>query len=166
MVTVDRLKELLSYDSAAGTFTWRVSRGGRVRVGSIAGKLNKEGYRVIGVDKRHYFAHRLAWLYMYGKFPEGDVDHIDHNRLNNSIANLRVVTRSENQQNRTKQKNNKSGFKGVKWSTCKSKWHAQIAVNGVKKHLGYFESPTSAYAAYQTAAASMHTHNPCGTPST
>lgn len=87
MLTVERLRELLDYDPETGVFRWKEPRR-KCRVGEVAGSLRKDGYVKIQVDGRFYQAHRLAWLCVYGVWPSA-IDHIDGNRANNAIANLR-----------------------------------------------------------------------------
>ena len=100
MITQTRLKELLNYDPISGIFTWKTSRGGR-KPGSIAGtKCIHKGYITIQIDGTLYRAHRLAFLYMIGRLPEDQVDHIDRCKDNNAWSNLRECTQAENQLNK------------------------------------------------------------------
>lgn len=139
MITQERLKERLDYNPDTGIFNWKVPIRGIV-FGSEAGSLNDQGYLIISVDGRRYRAQRLAWLYMYGNHPIGIIDHIDRNRLNNSIHNLRDIPKSENQKNLSKHKNNSSGYNGVRWYNALNEWHVQIQVDKKKIHIGYFEN--------------------------
>ncbi len=112
-VTAERVRELLHYDPETGIFTHKVSRGG-VSAGDIAGCLDSLGYVRISLGRgASRFAHRLAWLLVYGKWPDGDIDHIDQAKANNRIANLRDVSRSANNQNRDKPQRNNM-FVGIK----------------------------------------------------
>ena len=160
VISAERLRELLDYDEETGVFTWRTNRG-NVRAGSVAGTAHCRGYRQICLDGSIYLEHRMAWLHVYGEHPQGALDHRDRCRTNNRIANLRMVTGSENQQNRAIPRNNTSGFKGVCWDKSRGKWLACIAVNSRLKNLGRFTTPEAAFAAYQIAASELHTHNPC-----
>lgn len=158
-LTAERVRELLHYDPETGVFTWRVSGRGPAKVGSIAGTIHtSKGYRNIWVGG-NYKAHRLAWLYVHGVWPEGQIDHINHIKDDNRIANLREVTNGQNMQNRPHQRNSPSGFKGVLGRTRSGRWPAKIAANGKQYWLGMFDSPEQAYAAYCEAAARLHTHN-------
>lgn len=95
-----RLLELLSYDLQTGVFTARVGRSWRVRTGSVVGGTSHQsGYRLIRIDYESYLAHRLAWFYVHGEWPSGEVDHIDGDTDNNAIRNLRVVTHQQNRWN-------------------------------------------------------------------
>jgi hypothetical protein len=160
ILTADRLRELVDYNKDTGVFTWRLSRK-RARLGAKAGYTRGDGYVFIRIDKRLYRAHRLAWLWVYGEFPAIEVDHINRNPSDNSLANLREVNSSQNKQNTSIRRDNRSGYKGVYRHSQTGRWVAQIAINGAAKHLGCFASPEDASAAYNNAASNLHTHNPC-----
>lgn len=161
-LTQGRLKELLLYDPETGVLTWLVDvMTGRdykqfaVRRGDIAGYTNARKYVAVKVEGNLYLAHRLAWLYVTGVWPELDIDHRDNNRTNNRWSNLREVNRSTNLENQTKpHRDSKSGFLGV--SRCGSKWQARVWVRGVRRNLGYFGTPEEAHQAYLTAKRVMH----------
>tara|TARA_R110002020_G_scaffold474464_2_gene705997 strand:- start:197 stop:709 length:513 start_codon:yes stop_codon:yes gene_type:complete len=138
-ITEKRLKEVISYCPDSGVFHWVVSNSPRVSVGDVAGGYQNKGYRTITIDGKAYLAHRLAFLYMTGVFPESHTDHINGVRDDNRFENLRSVTQAENNKNRRKNKDNKSGFTGVSWDKASSKWKAQIRYSGQKIHLGYFD---------------------------
>ena len=154
-LTVERLRELLDYDPISGKLVWRVSRGGTA-AGSVAGTLDADsGYIKVYVDGRNCWGHRLAWLHYHGvEAPR--LDHRNMNRADNSIANLREATNSQNMFNCGKRSHNKSGYKGVSWSASTGKWWAQIKVNGVHHNLGYHDDPAVAHAAYVEAAKRLH----------
>ncbi len=141
--------ERLSYDPSTGIFRWKTNGGSRARAGEQAGSVNKDGYRVIRLGKRDFYAHRLAWLTVHGEMP-ALIDHIDAARDNNSITNLRIASKSSNGANRGAQANNTSGFKGVKKRY--HRWIAQMHVNGRNKYLGSFSSKEEAAKAYRMAA--------------
>jgi hypothetical protein len=154
-LTAQRLRELLHYDHGTGVFTRRVSRGPS-RVGCIAGSKNR-GYLQIKVDGKIVLSHRLAWLAVYGEFPAGEIDHIDGDRSNNAIANLRVVTRSINMQNlHGPRRDNNSGFLGVSWDGLKKKWLATIQLDGKQHFLGRFDIAKDAHCVYLEAKRRMH----------
>ena len=147
MLSQSELKAELSYDPKSGVFTRNKAGGGR-KAGARAGGLGTDGYTTISVLGRRYRAARLAWLYMTGEHPSGDVDHINRKPTDDRWANLRLATRSQNCAN-TK---SHSGLKGVSWVTAKQRWKAQIKVSGKNKHIGYFDCPIEANEAYKDAA--------------
>jgi len=157
-LTATRLLELLHYDPETGIFTWRVSRQGTGGIGSVAGEKNQRGYWRIGVDHGRYMGNVLAWLYMTGHWPENDVDHRNNIRHDNRWDNLRHVSRGVNNQNlRGPRRGNKSGFLGV--SPNRNRWSASIVVDGVKTHLGTFDTPEIAHEVYVQAKRRMHIGN-------
>lgn len=147
MTELKRVKELLDYNAETGLFIWKVSTGS-VKKGQEAGWVTWNNYRKISVDGLHYAAHRLAWFYTYGEWPEKDLDHIDGNRLNNSLYNLREASRSENLMNRDKMPRNTSGYKGVSLHRETGKWDARITAYGKQYYLGIFPTKIDAYNAY------------------
>ena len=151
-LTIDRLRELLDYDPATGVFTWAMSRR-KCRKGDVAGCMARNGYTVIRVDDRLHLAHRLAWFHTHGRWPAEQLDHIDRNRANNALSNLREVTNAQNAHNQNPRKN-KSGFSGVRKEN--SKWVAEIKVNYKTIRLGLFSTPEEAHAAYLAAKQRMH----------
>ena len=155
MLTQERLKELLDYDPVVGIFIWKIARC-NIRAGSIAG-WNSKGYTTIQVERKNYFAHRLAWLYVYGVWPTNDIDHRDHNKGNNKISNLRDVTATINGQNQiTANIGNLSGFLGVTYDKQHCKYRAQIKVGGKQKYLGLFLTAENAHSAYLSAKRAFH----------
>jgi hypothetical protein len=156
ILTQERLKDVLNYDPETGVFVWIKQASSNALIGSVAGTPHSEGYCHIQIDGAKILAHRLAWLYMTGAFPPNDIDHIDRNPANNRFANLRAVTKSENQHNRKKNRTNTSGFKGVYYQKSRGKWKANIGLNGVIKHLGTFFTPEEASAAYLAAQRIYH----------
>lgn len=138
-LTQERLKELLHYDPDTGVFTWLNPTRKNMGIGDIAGTVGTWGYRSIGVDKVTYYAHRLVWLYVYGYFPEHDVDHIDRIRDHNQVKNLREATRQCNLRNTMLCGNNTSGVTGVSYNKHASKWIASIKVNYKYSYLGVYQ---------------------------
>lgn len=156
-LTRERLKELLSYEPDTGHLRWRVRRnsfGGKISPGSIAG-TPKDGYLQIGIDGRHYRAHRLIWLMMTGAMPSAgtEIDHRNGDRADNRWRNLRLVDRSKNNMNAGLRGNNKSGVTGVSRRADTGKWHARITVEGRIILLGNFIEKSAAIAARQSAEA-------------
>lgn len=158
VLTQEGLKKHLRYNPETGEFTRLdfVNKRGQRRKGWAAGSLNQNGYSHINLHGICYKAHRLAWLYMTGKWPSDCIDHIDLNRANNTWNNLREANRIQNGQNAKRHSNNKSGYKGVSWCKRRKAWHAQIKINGVKTFIGYFDEPRLAGAAYAAKAAAHH----------
>jgi hypothetical protein len=150
-----RVRESLTYDPRTGVLRWRVDRTCTARAGTRAGCSHSRGYLTIRVDGHRYYAHRLAWLLALGEWPAGEIDHIDGDTGNNRLANLRVVTRSQNNLNHNLHRNNTSGVSGVYWYAARSKWRAIIKIRGKKKHLGLFASRDEAEAARRTAAVAL-----------
>ena len=138
MITQKTLKKLFKYNPKTGLFiTLTTSPHGFS--GVVAGCKNKLGYITISIKGRSYKAHRLAWLYMEGYYPEPDIDHIDGNPSNNKFANLRMVSKSCNLQNSKLSKRNITGFKGVHpgWNGY---WRARGTANGEKYDLGTYKN--------------------------
>jgi hypothetical protein len=152
-LTQARLKELLRYDPETGVFTWLITRSRRARRGSVAGSLHVSGYIHIIVDGCAYKAHRLAWLYVHGVWPD-EIDHINCIKDDNAFSNLREVSRLQNMKNIRRFTTNKSGFKGVGFHG--GKWRARITCDRKPMFLGHFDTPEMAFAAYCAAARRVH----------
>lgn len=158
-LSADRIRELLDYDVDTGVFRWRKGRQGIKAAGAVAGDATWNGYWRVCVDGRRYMAHVLAWLYMTGEHPAADIDHINGVRTDNRFGNLRVASRSENNQNqRRAHRDNKSGYLGV--SPNRGGWAASININKRKHHIGTFDTPEQAHKAYLEAKREIH---PAGT---
>ncbi len=155
-ITAERLRELLIYDPDTGAFTRRMMLIGRCPVGSIAGSKNRLGYQQLILDHQSYLAHRIAWLYMYGRWPQGELDHVNGNRSDNRLSNIREATRGNNRANSGVGKNNKSGLKGAYWHVAAQRWSSSITVDGSKRWLGLFDTAEAAHAAYASAAKTFH----------
>jgi hypothetical protein len=147
-----KLLEILSYDGLTGEFI-SLKKRNKLMSKKPFGSLSEHGYWKIGADGHQYYAHRLAWFYVHGAWPKGVIDHIDRNRLNNKIENLRDVTQVENGFNKdTKNPLNKScGLIGVHYHRQQKKWCAQIKHLQRKIYLGLHETPEIAQAAYLEA---------------
>lgn len=163
-LTCEVIRELLDYDPETGIFIWkprerkwfRTNNAYRTWNTRFAGKqaltANIRGYRVGAVLNSVVNAHRLAWLYVHGRWPKGHIDHINSVRGDNRIINLREATRAENRWNSKMMCNNTSGLRGVRLYPH-GRWRARIYVNGRFKHLGYFNTPEAAYGVYCLVAA-------------
>jgi hypothetical protein len=155
-LTHKRLLELLTFEESSGNFIWKVARA-KVRVGDIAGYVRRlqlgqcrQEYLFIEVEGWTYPAHRLAWFYMTGLWPECQIDHKDLNGLNNRKDNLRPATRAQNKANNACYANNSLGVKGV--SQRGKRFIARIRVNKELVYLGRFDTAEAAHAAYVVAA--------------
>ncbi len=134
-MTQNELKELAYYNEDTGIFKRRITTGTYARKGTICGSQRADGYVKITFNYKGFYAHRLAWLYVYGKMPT-TIDHIDRNPSNNRIANLREVTRSLNAHNVGVNSTNTSGTKGVYFKKATKKWVARITIEGKIHFLG------------------------------
>lgn len=146
-LTHDRVRELLHYDQETGVFTWRAKAARQTIVGSVAGCITGAGYIVIRIDGNLHYAHRLAWLWQKGCHPESLLDHINRDKTDNRILNLREANHQENMWN--------SSSTGFYWRKRRSKWHARICSNGRVINLGYFDCMLAARAAYLRARKEM-----------
>jgi len=158
-LTLERLKERLDYSPETGIFVWRETFSGMCRKGWPAGRQGTgkaAGYMRINVDGVEYKAHRLAWFYVTGEWPKGQLDHINMVGTDNRLANLRECTQSQNKANSRVYKNSKSGVKGVTWRKDRNCWQACIQKDGKQKHLGFFGDINSAASAYKKAAEAMY----------
>jgi hypothetical protein len=149
-MTFELVRQLFDYDPMTGCLTWKVGRSSNAMAGDKAGGLCSDGYIQVEICGQSYRVHRIIWLWMTGSWPEDEIDHKDLNRANNIWDNLRSATDIQNKYNRSKQKNNTSGFKGV-WRH-KDKWRACIGHAGKTIHLGCFDKPEDAAKAYAEAA--------------
>jgi len=147
--------QVLHYNSETGVFTWVIpSRG--TKAGDVAGCRKNNGYIKICVDQKQYHAHRLAFLYVEGRFPKADIDHVNGDRTDNRWANLRHATRSNNLLNKAKSPRNTSGFKGVSWHKQRQKWAARAQDGEKYRHLGLYDTPEAAAEAYRAFAMLRH----------
>ena len=153
-LTQERLKYLLHYDLETGVFHNRAPRHGCPR-GGVAGNTGTGGYVVLQLDGKKYLAHRLAWFYVYGCWPTEQIDHVDRNRVNNCIFNLREATSSENHCNTGCRQRSASGLKGVRKKPAGT-FEAYIVKHNCWKYLGTFETAHLAHAAYCEAAKEIH----------
>jgi hypothetical protein len=155
MVSVNELRCELDYYPETGVFLWACSgRGQFKRKGAKAGHLTDEGYIRVKVCGSEQYAHRLAWLYVYGELPKDQIDHINGNRSDNRIVNLREATRAQNNRNSVGHPTRRmhSQHKGVT-RTKSNKWKAQIRVCGKNLNLGQFTTEEQAAESYMRAAA-------------
>ena len=163
-----KIHECCSYDLSTGVFVWNGKTGtdasscawNATVSGKVIGRPDKDGYLIMRIrhegKKRYLRLHRVAWLMVYGCWPEGDIDHINHDRADNRIENLRSVTRSINHRNMTRSTRNSSGVVGV--SRLGEKWRARFFHNGSERRVGYFSSVEDAEAALREARAKVGYH--------
>lgn len=152
MLTQSRLRELLHYDSGTGVFRWLVAPGKRSDLkGAVAGSPQYQGYICICVDFQKHRAHRLAWLYMTGAWPDAHIDHINGDKGDNRFANLRGATKAQNEMNKGLRCHNTSGATGVYWSRAAGKWQAYIRIDGRSRYLGVYQNIDDAKAARREA---------------
>jgi len=137
-LTQEYLKSILDYDLDTGVFTWKVKKSQSTKAGNVAGWIYN-GYWEIEIDHKKYKAHRLAWLYVYGEMPKNLIDHINNDRSNNRISNLREATYQTNSENYKTPKTNKSGVKNVSWYKNLDKWVVSMSIKKTKKTIGYFD---------------------------
>lgn len=154
----ENLKRLFSYNQESGLFVRKVQlQGSNYKVGTIAGSVDK-GYVVLRIGKKQkYFAHRLAFLYMTGRYPD-NIDHINHNKEDNRWCNLREVGHEDNMKNKKRYSSNKSGVAGVSWAKNVCKWRACISVDKKQINLGWFEEFSEAVNARKNAEVLYNYH--------
>jgi hypothetical protein len=155
-LTADRIRAILHYDPETGVFT-RLTNIRQFRAGECAGFLygRNKCYRAIKIEQRIYHAHRLAWLYVHGRWPADQIDHINGDGRDNRIANLREATNSENAQNKQRPRaGSKTGVLGV--SLKGKRFRAILNVCGRQKFLGLFDTPQEAHEAYVKAKRAAH----------
>jgi hypothetical protein len=146
-LTQEKLHELFSYDQETGDFSWRVKKSKNVKVGVPINSNNGKGYKVVKIDNKTYMVHRLIWMYVYGKFPENDIDHKNRIRSDNRLLNLRDASKTDNAQNISIPRHNKSGHIGVSWIKSHKSWTVYIKVEQKNKWLGYYKDLNDAVAA-------------------
>ena len=158
-LTQKRLHELLYYDPEAGYFMW-MKRRGRAGGKTEAGSKHSGGYMSIMVDGVNYLAHRLAWMYMTGDWPEFEIDHEDRIKTHNRWRNLRPATHKQNMENSTVRKSSKSGVKGVHFIAQSGRWQAYLTHNYKRYHGGRHPTLKLAIAARTQLERQFFTHAP------
>lgn len=166
-ITVELVHALFDYDEDAGTLIWRhrardlfvTERQFKIWncrfAGKQAGTSDNSWYKSLTIFGIGYKTHRIIWAHQTGAWPEGSVDHINGNKSDNRMSNLRVVSHAINCRNQTPRCTNSSGFTGVSWNTGTKKWQASVKHFGKKIHLGYFLCSEEAHAAYAMGAAQL-----------
>jgi len=148
MISAEKVREYLDYSEATGFFAWKKIPSRKFKVGDAAGSLKPHGYMKIQVCGERHYSHRLAWLYITGKWPQGEMDHRDGNRANNAFNNLRESAHKQNCINRP--------ARGTSFMAGSGRWRAQIGVELKQISLGTFGSESEAHAAYLRAVERYH----------
>jgi hypothetical protein len=146
------LRSILNYSALNGDFRWKVSRRGTKGLGELAGKERKDRYRLICIDGRKYLAHRLAWFYVRGVWPDREIDHVNGDPADNRFINLREAkTSSQQRANSLSPKPNVTGFRGVELRPS-GRWAVRISCGYKRTYLGMFDCPKKASEAYEAKA--------------
>lgn len=146
-IPVERLHELLECDPDTGTLTWRRKRLG-IKRNRQAGHRRKDGYWIIGIERKEYLVHRVIWAMSHGEWPVEEIDHANGDPSDNRLRNLRPATHSQNIFSQRISTRNRSGYIGVSWSKQKQKWWAKVGL----KHVGFFDRLEDAAMARRLAA--------------
>jgi hypothetical protein len=155
MMTPVELRQLVDYDPDLGTLTWKPRDGNACFNSKLAGKpafaQPSDGYLIGRLGGKNYKSHRVAWAIFHGTWPDGQIDHINGDRSDNRIANLRCVANAVNSKNQKKRSTNKSGEPCVNWFARDQKWWVKITADGHQKHIGYFDTIRDAVSARNAA---------------
>lgn len=163
-LNADQIRSLLDFNVETGDLRWTAAASLGRLTGRLAGSVGNCGYRQIKVGGRMYLAHRLAWLIVNGNWPHGQIDHVDGNRLNNALINLRDVSSAQNKQNiAVIGRKSQSGLVGAVFrpggNRRRDRWEARIKVSGKSQYLGQYATPEEAHAAYVAAKARVHPYH-------
>jgi len=153
---MENIENFLAYDAATGLFSWIQKPSKNIAIGTIAGHASKIGYIQIGFKGKLYLGHRIAWLLFYKENPPKYIDHINCNKGDNRIENLRSATNAQNMSNMSKTKRNSTGFKGVSFHKKLGKYIASIGHKGKCIYIGLYNTPEEAHAAYCAEAKKLH----------
>ena len=150
-LSLEEARRLFDYDPETGLLVRKIRTSNRIRVGEVVGSFTRQGYLHVKVKSILYRLHRLAWFIHYGKWPNDQLDHINRDRTDNRIANLREVDNAENNKNKSMPTNNTSGVIGVYWHSRLEKWQSSIMVSQKQIHLGFFDTFEEAVATRKAA---------------
>jgi len=150
---IEELRRLFDYDPETGVVTRKVAvNNNKAKKGDFVTSKDIKGYLRVTISGKRVKLHRVCYALYHGHDPYPmQCDHVNHDRTDNRICNLRLVTNQENQKNRSKIKSNTSGVCGVCFHKTLKKWHAYIAANGKREHLGTFTNKADAIAARKAA---------------
>lgn len=158
MLTQAHVKELFDYDPETGDLIWKVDLYSNKVKGKVAGSMHVSGYMDVQINGKKFKTHRMVWLWHQGVFPANGLDHINGDKSDNRIENLREATTAQNAQNlRKAQSNNKSGYLGVR--PFRNRWQAKITVNNKRHHIGTYDNPEAAHEAYLAKKRELHEFN-------
>ena len=146
-----KLHAALDYNKETGEFRWKLALSKKTRIGSLAGVIAQNGRRYVALYGETHLAHRLAWFYVNGEWPTGNISPKNGNHADVRFENLVMETPGDTARKSGARSTNKSGFKGVSWSSDKNKWIATITKDYKRYHLGYFDTPDQAFEKYQEA---------------
>ena len=138
IITQEFVQSLFDYDFATGNLIRKKTTSSKAKAGSIAGSLKGHRYARVSVNNKLHYVHHVVWIWHHGCLP-AEIDHINRDRFDNRIENLRPTDRSANNINTNTRCNNKSGFAGICWDKRYKKWQVRIGVNNKSKHIGYYD---------------------------
>lgn len=155
---VSRMKDALSYSPHSGEFRWvNPSKYHQKLKDKPAGEYVRNGYLLIQFEGIKYSAHRMAWAFVHGIImPDTELDHINNNRSDNRIENLRIATFNDNSFNQRMKRNNTSGVKGVSLHNLSGKWRGRVCMNGITHYVGHFNDLDTAKKAVEQVRLSLH----------
>ena len=156
ILTQEFLRHLLDYNPDTGVLTWRAKPSQGIKIGRQAGTPTSEGYLALQINKKKMYAHRAIWLHVHGVWPAEEIDHINRNRADNRLVNLRAATRLENSHNTGKHVTNTSGHKGVTFHRRNKQWQVQLSANNKTFYVGQFAQLTDAVQARAIAEIFLH----------
>ncbi len=151
-MNIQKLQEFIHYDPVTGVLIWKKVLSNRTKAGALCGaNIDSKGYGRVCFDGKQYRAHRVVWALFYGQEPNQQIDHINGNKLDNRISNLRLANNAENSRNCKLSKNNSSGITGVVFHKTANKWLAQIMLNRKNHYLGLYDTIEAAAKARKKA---------------
>lgn len=159
-VPISLVRDLVRYDQFSGKLYWVKDICRKAKMGQECGIERPDGYRRMKIKGKSFYCHRVAWAVHYGSFCENEIDHVNGDRSDNRIVNLRECTKKQNQENARPGVNNSSGVAGVGYDCRAGKWRARITVDGRRKSLGNYDSLSDAISARNNAKLIHHSFSP------